>query len=194
MLRHPQAVRSSHPATSVVAIGKAAHAICDKHDAGAPSYGFIRDLMDLDGRMLVIGCVHSSPGFITDHYAQYMLGLAGRSLMKNRWQVYYRKDGQVRLFKRPDPGGHGGGFAKFYRHYVQAGVLLAGRVGNAYSIAVKARDAYEIVYAGLKENPRYGLCGDPRCLECNCTWTYNLRGIPRYLLTRALMALRLARR
>lgn len=194
MLRHRQAVRSTHPACSIVAIGRHAADICSRHDESAPAYGFIRDLLDLNGRMLLLGCVCSSPGFTTVHYVQNELNLAGRSLMKNRWQVYYRKDGLVHLYKRPDPGGDSKGFWRFYAYYVQAGKLLTGTVGGAYSASIKAADAYEIEHRLLEENPRLALCGDPCCIECMCTWTYNLRGIPKFLVARLLTALHLMRR
>jgi aminoglycoside N3'-acetyltransferase len=189
-LAHPQHVRSRHPVTSFAAIGANAERMCEGHAANAPCYLPIKTLLELDGKFLLIGCAGSSPGFTSVHWAQYELGLAEKSLLRNRQGVYYRKGAQIELYRRRDFGGCSRGFSKFYGHYVAAEKLAAGQVGLAYSLAIRARDAFNIEYDLLKRNPRFALCDDKDCFSCRCTWTYNLRDAPGWVVRRGIRQFR----
>lgn len=87
MLSHPKAFRSKHPTNSYVAIGKNAKYIFGNHDENSGSYEPIRKIVELEGKMILIGCVESSPGFTTTHLAEVDLGLHKRIIFPNLWSI-----------------------------------------------------------------------------------------------------------
>src|SRR6266404_5896278 len=80
VLDHPASVRSLHPTNSFVAIGPNANAIVHGHDERSTSFFPIKNLIDLGGKLLLVGCVETSPGFSTVHRVQEDLGLADKTL------------------------------------------------------------------------------------------------------------------
>jgi len=81
---------------------------------------------------------------------------------------YYEDEkGEIKLFRRKDPGLCSNSFYKFYSHYVNASILRSGFIGRAYSIMVPAQEAYNIEKNILQKDPKFNLCGDPNCLICN---------------------------
>ena len=182
MLKSPKSVRSKHPTNSYVAIGKHAHDLLNSHDENSSSFLPIENLIRLSGKMILIGCVCESPGFTTVHLAQEKLGLSSKSILKGLVGVHYQKGSQVKLFKRKDFGGCSAGFYKFYSHYVRSGKLQCGRVGEAYSVAINARDAFEIELELIRKNKKYPLCDDPMCFSCRGTWWYNKHDMIKYYI------------
>lgn len=182
-LTNPNCLRSKHPSNSFLAIGANAEDIVAGHDENSMAYTPMKTLIELNAKMVLIGCVSSSPGFTTVHYAQQVLGLTNKSLLSGLFRVYYEKDGsdEVALFKKKDLGGCSMGFGKFYKDYIEAGILKTGNVGSAYSIAVEAKPAYEVEYNKIKENPRYPLCDNPLCFVCRATQLYNIQQAPGYI-------------
>ena len=169
MLAHPEAHRSSHPQCSFVAIGRNAKVLVDNHGPSSPAYEPIRRLIQLGGKVALVGCVSSSPGFTTAHLAEYDLGLHRRAVLPSFLMAtpYIDEQGSRQFFRRSDPGLCSNSFWKFYAHYVRAGVLSAGFVGAAYSIMADAKACYEIEKTLLDSNPRFNVCDDPLCATCN---------------------------
>jgi aminoglycoside N3'-acetyltransferase len=185
MVEWPGSVRSGHPSNSFVAIGRNAELILNGHDERAGCFSPIERLLELDGKMLAMGIPPENPGFSTVHLAQFHLGLSTRSIMANRLGVHFvRPDGSVGVFRKRDVPGCSRGFHKFYAHYVRQGKLEIGRVGDAYSLAIKAADAYRIERALLSRNPRFALCDNPGCVFCRGSLYYNLGDWPVYYLWR----------
>lgn len=182
MLEHPRAYRSKHPSNSYIAIGKHSHELLKDHDENSTCFLPIENLIQLNGKMILIGCVSESPGFTTVHLAQEKLGLSSMSILKRFTGVYYRHGKDIKLFKRRDFGGCSKGFYKFYSHYVKDQKLKCGMVGKAYSIAINARDAFEIELDLLRKDKKYALCNDTACLDCRGTWLYNKRDMLGYYL------------
>lgn len=174
LVNWPGALRSPHPTNSWVAFGKSANVLLAGHDETASCFFPIKRLMDLGGKLILVGCVADSPGFSTVHYAQEQQGLSGRNIHAGRQGVYFRKNSEVRLFKRKDIPGCSKGFHNFYGYYVSEGILNVAYVGDAYSIAASARDIYKIEYNLLKQNPKIALCDDPYCFHCRGSLLYNL--------------------
>ena len=188
-LNHPDVVRSAHPVNSFAAIGKHAEYICAEHDETKPGCWPTSRMMELDAKQPIIGCVESNPGFITVHWAQYLLGLALRMRRKGDYGVYYRKADEVKLFVADHRGGCSLGFGGFYPEYERRGILTSGRVGDAYSICATMRETFEIEEEILKKNPRFALCDDPWCRKCRTLWEYNRRDVPMYYVRHALRRL-----
>ena len=168
MLEHPKSSRSKHPTCSYVAIGKHAEFITIDHGPESPAYEPIRKIIKLRGKMIAVGCLSSNPGFTTAHLAEYDLGLLNRVIFPWLNSVYYVDDeGHYKLFRRRDLGLCSNSYSKFYAYYIKAGILRAGFVGNAYSLAVPAPEAYCIEKQILSKHPRFNICDDPYCFMCN---------------------------
>lgn len=180
-MRDGDCERSCHPTNSFLAIGPEASSILAAHDAKSKSYSPMNQLLKLDAKMVVIGCVGSSPGFTTVHLAQENLGLTSKSWFSGLFGQYYYSEGKCTRYIKKDFGGCSAGFNKFYHEYLAKECLRIGYVGEAYSMAINCRDAYDIEYIKLKENNTYHLCDNPRCISCRVSWKNNLGGIPKFL-------------
>ncbi len=180
MLSWPDAIRSRHPTNSYVAIGRRAHEILDDHDEHSGAYTPIRKLIDLKGKMLLVGCADTSPGFTTTHLAEIDLGLHKRIIAPWLNNCFYQKNDEIKLFRRKDLGGCSSTFYRFYEFYSKEGILKQGKVGNADSLMIDARMAYDIDYSHLKDNPRIAICDNPDCFSCRSRRWDNLKDAPRF--------------
>ncbi len=184
LLETPGRLRSGHPTNSFVAVGPRAAEILAGHDETSSCFLPMERIIALGGRQLVVGCVDSSPGFTTVHWAQHRLGLSTRSLLRNRVGVLYERDGQARLFRRRDIGGCSHGFSRLYADYVRTGLLRTGFVGKAYSICIDAAPAHALEEDLLRRDPTCVFCERPLCVFCRGSWLYNKRDMlsfyPRY--------------
>lgn len=177
MLSHPESYRSMHPTNSYVAIGENAKYILGEHNENSKCYTPISKLLELDGKMLLVGCIDSSPGFTTIHYAQEVLGLTEKSFFKNLKGIQYKDGNTIKKFLRKDYGGCSRGFNKFYSLYMNEGVLEQLKVGDASSLIIDANEAYRLELEALKARPHYLLCDEPLCFSCRATWKNNKKDI-----------------
>lgn len=182
MLKHPKAIRSTHPTNSYVAIGKNAQYILEKHNERSGAYEPIRKILELNGKMILIGCVESSPGFTTTHLAEVDLGLHKRIIFPTLNGSYYKKNNEIKLFKRKDLGSCSSTFYKFYGHYVKNELLIQGYIGNAYSILIDAKKAFDIDFKILNDNPKITLCENPSCMLCRARRWDNLKDMPMFFI------------
>lgn len=180
MLSWPGAVRSRHPTNSWVAIGRAAADMLETHDARASCFEPIKYLVDRRGKMLLVGCVHDSPGFSTVHWAQHQLGLSKRNVVRGLFGAAYTDEGALRTYRKQDTPGCSLGFWKVYGAYVDAGLLRTGNVGDAYSAALDADKALDVERALLQRDPRAVLCDRSDCFSCRGTLFYNVADWPRF--------------
>jgi aminoglycoside 3-N-acetyltransferase len=190
VLDHPASVRSKHPTNSFVAIGPNANAIVQGHDESSTSFFPIRNLIDLGGKLLLVGCVDSSPGFSTVHRVQEDLGLADKILTSGMRVCAVQEGNGIRWFERKDVAGCSAGFGKFYRHYESAGILSTGLVGDAYSIFADAAAAYSVERTIMEKDPTAAFCDDPCCTSCGLR-TYAPARMTRFFLS---VPLKVARR
>jgi aminoglycoside N3'-acetyltransferase len=168
MLRFPGSFRSDHPQCSVVAIGRHAQDLIANHGPESGAYEPVRRLIALGGKMMLVGCVESNPGFTTTHLAEVDLGLCRRVIAPWLYQSkYIDDDGTVKTFQRMDSGLCSKSYWKLYSHYVRHGILLTGFVGNAYSVLADARACYEIDRTVLARDPQYNVCESLDCVICN---------------------------
>ena len=72
-----------------------------------------------------------------------------------------------------------------YDHYIQARALEVGKFGNAYTLSIKAQDAYRVDSAVVSADPRSVLCDNPECFFCRGTWFYNKQQWVKYYLWNA---------
>ena len=187
MLKYDKSIRSKHPTNSYVAIGKNAKYILENHDENSGAYEPIRKIIELKGKMILIGCVKSSPGFTTTHLAEVDLGLHKKIIFPTLTGVYYKKNDEIKLFKRSDLGGCSSTFYKFYGHYIKNELLIQGYIGGAYSILIDAEKAYAVDYEVLKKNPKITLCSKSNCKLCRIRRWDNLIDVPKYITTYGLL-------
>jgi aminoglycoside 3-N-acetyltransferase len=172
----PGAIRSAHPTNSFAAVGGQAAEILHGHGPDKSCFWPLEKLCELDGKMLLVGCLSDSPGFSTVHLAQHMLGLSTRSLFSGLSGVLYRDaDGDIKLFRRRDVPGCSRGFDKYYGEYVRSGLLRTGYVGGAYAALISAREAFKLELGLLRANPRSALCRNSDCAFCRGSLFYNKR-------------------
>lgn len=187
MIARPHAHRSRHPQCSIVAIGKHARQLTDGHGPHSRAYEPVRKLIAHKAKMLVAGCVDSSPGFTTAHLAEADLGLHRRRIAP--WLAisrYVDEHGTVRTFYRKDPGLCSKSFWKFYAAYVKGGHLAAGLVGNAYAICAPAAECYAIECELLEKNKAFSACDSFDCAACNLMRWDRIHRWPAFLLGRVL--------
>lgn len=191
MLQQEDSIRSQHPTNSFVAMGDIAAELVAGHDANAGTYAPIAKVVERDGILLLLGCADTKNGIQTIHLCQEELGLSRKSLVRFGLLAarYFDQYGESKIFKYRSIGGCSRGFYKLYGDFVTAGLLTTGFYGNAYSIAVRAKPAYELTLRLLRENPRRALCDLPDCLFCRGMWTYNMSGMPLYYANLALSQL-----
>jgi aminoglycoside N3'-acetyltransferase len=190
VLDHPASVRSRHPTNSFAAIGPNASAIVQGHDERSTSFYPIKNLMDLGGKLLLVGCVESSPGFSTVHRVQEDLGLADKTLMRGMRMCAVQEGDDIRWFRRNDVAGCSAGFGKFYDPYQSAGILRTGTVGEAYSIFADAVAAYRVERQIMEKDPTAAFCDDPCCTSCGLR-TYAPARMAKFYLS---LPLKVARR
>ena len=180
VLRHPDRKRSTHPANSIAAIGAQAEFLTVGHDEQALPFSWMRRLIEVGGKQIVIGCVADSPGLSTVHFTQEELGLAGKSFLAGSEGCYVADAGDTSHWAaRNDIPGCSGGFWKLYSPYVRAGILRAGHIGEAYSIMASAADSAAVELPILTADPNAALCDRPECLSCG-SWSYSRRRLPRF--------------
>jgi len=180
MLTHPDSVRSMHPSTSVVAIGKNAEYLCGGHDATAPQFLPIKKLAELNGKLMSLGCCISNPGFGSTHWVQHNLGLAAMWRKKNTRGSYYSSHSGLKLYVAEEIGGCSRGFIKLYPEYLRKEILTVGQIGGAYSMVLPAKEAIEIETEILSKTPKFVLCDDPTCPKCKTWWEYNYTGLVQF--------------
>ena len=180
MLKYAGAYRTLHPTNSVVAIGKNADYITRNIDENSGAYDFLRRVINLDGKVLLIGMMNY-PGFVT-HLVQ-----ADLKLYKHYWHRFFYK---VRLGNKVhvclDPGGCSLGFDKLYGTYIKNGALLSGYINGAYSLSIKAKVAYKLDYEILIKSRDFLNCGNKECFHCQSGQWRSIWNLPFYLLRRIL--------
>lgn len=174
MLKHPDAVRSEHPTNSFVAIGGMSKAIVSSHTPRSHAFRPVEDLVLLDGKLLLVGCTHVSPGFSTVHLAQFQLGLSNRTFIAGLALGKYRDVyGGTRSARKWDVPGCSMGFGRLYPHYRSRRLLREGAVWGAESMLVSAPDALAVEREILSQDPTAVLCSNPDCFSCRATLLYN---------------------
>lgn len=187
MLNLPGAKRSRHPTCSFVAIGKSAEFLTADHGPDSPAFEPLRKIIELGGKMVLVGCVYSNPGFTTAHLAEFDLGMVTKLIFPSLFSCYYvNDDGEVKLFRRTDPGLCSASYSKFYSYYVTAGILRSGLVGKAYSIMVPSKEAYSIEKEILSKDSKFNICGNSACFVCNAWRWDRIYRLPIFIIKRII--------
>lgn len=180
MLQHPWAIRSSHPTNSFIAIGKYAQELTSGHDENSRPYDPVGKVIEKDGLAISLGSVGNPPDFMTGHFAQQQLGHTKGSVLGLITQIRYRKNDRIKTYRVKEVGGCSKAHFKVYAKYISLKKLRVAHFGQAYSIGMSAKDAFNISYEMQRKTPRSFLCDDPDCFSCRATWLWNLIDWPRY--------------
>ena len=176
MLKDSDSYRSNHPSNSIVAIGDRAIDFVTNLDETGGAYDFCRRLIEMDGKILLIG-MHDYPGFIT-HLVEQDL-----KLYRQYWiRFFLRVQLKDKVFKRLDPGGCSRSFGKLYNEYIKHEILSVGRVNQGYSLSVSAKQAYDIDYEIVSKNPGFLRCHDSGCSTCRAYRWRSIHLIPFFIL------------
>lgn len=176
MLKDKDAYRSKHPTNSVVAIGRNAKIFVNNLDGYGGAYDFARRAVEMNAKILLIG-MNEYPGFLT-HLVEQDL-----KFYRKYWYRFFLK---VRtkegVYKRLDPGGCSNTFGRLYPEYIKCEVLRIGRINNAYSLCIDAKDAYQIDYRIVSENPSILICDNANCTTCRIYRWKTIWRLPYFVL------------
>lgn len=187
VMKHPNAIRSTHPTNSFAAIGPSAHEYLRFHTPASFSFAPIETLVAKGGHMMMVGCTEESPGFSTVHLAQYHLGLSYRTILSKRTGADYLDfDGSRKTFRKPDVPGCSAGFSRLYPMYRAHGLLREGEVGGAATMAISAPEAYALELETVRSDPTSVLCLNPDCFSCRASLYYQIQSWPGFWRRRAL--------
>lgn len=174
MLNYKGAVRSTHPTSSCVAIGKYAHKILDEHTPNSTSYSVLKKLVEFDAKLIVFGCLDTNPGMPLLHYVEESLGLIKKNTSFMKWigfsrgVYYFDKEGNKQLFKKGKD--YGGCYYRTYRlfkEYDNRNLWVKGNIGKSIAIQVKAVDSFNLEYELISTDNGIVSCDNNLCLRCN---------------------------
>ncbi len=156
-------IRSRHPICSVTAIGRYSRYLTKDHDQNSSPYAPYSRLGKIRGKVLCIGIGDRIVAL--RHEPQYLAGLL--SMIPPSFGVKYRDDeGNIRLFIRKEEGGCTKKLPEFVPSLKKMGIVKDGRIGQAYSTLVLAKDYLMVMTDVLKNNPELNLCNSISCLWC----------------------------
>jgi len=180
LVRHPRAVRSSHPIQKFAAIGASAEELISAHTPRSYAYDVLRVMAERGGRNLKIGSEQKTVGVGTTHVAIGLLRLRQKRARAGR--AYVADDGKVAIFERDWAGACARGFVNFLPYYGPAGAIVAeGRVGLAEAKITDMKRTLDIELELLRENPSLFMCDEPACVECRLSWEFSTGHLPEVL-------------
>jgi len=162
LLKRKDAIRSRHPACSVVAVGKLAKYLTDGHDENAQNENLpYEKLAEIHGYYL---CVGLNDNFVAiRHEAQRRAGLF--VVPKFTGVLYKNMKGEIKPYvlrnasctiSQP----------KLVPQLVEEGVVKRGHIGMAPSTIAPANELIKAMASILKKDPTLNLCDKAFCLEC----------------------------
>lgn len=172
-LNHDGAVRSTHPTSSCVAIGKKAHELLDAHTYKSSAYSVLGKFVEINAKLIVFGCLDTNPGMPLLHYVEEQTGL----LKKNNnflnnfglgfGTYFFNENNEKKLLIRNDDGGCYYGSYSFFKDYDNRKLWVKGNIGKSIAVQVSARDSFNLEYEILSKHPERMLCNNPNCIRCN---------------------------
>lgn len=166
LLKKEEAYRSTHPTHSCIAVGFDAKNITDQHTEENLSYSILGEIIKRNGKFLLLGTVDKNNAPQGMHYAQELLGYTKKSPYKYLLQTFYRKKNKVSLFTKKDIGGCSRGGYNLYGELLVNNEIVLGKVGNADSALMKAKESTELIKNKLREKPTITQCDHKDCMDC----------------------------
>ena len=162
-----QAVRSSHPTNSYVAVGPKAASILGGHNEKTLAYDPIGEVIKVDGKNLMLGTVDETNAPMAMHYAQQIIGdTTTHPLLGVSQSYYFNENNDVKLYTKWDAGGCSAGGRNLYGALVARGAASFGQVGASVSCLIDGRQSLDIALELFERNPSVFRCGRSTCLSC----------------------------
>jgi aminoglycoside 3-N-acetyltransferase len=159
----PGAIRSRHPMSSITAFGNQANYLTDGHDETASPYAPYSRLGDIGGKVLYIGLGDRLVSL--RHEAQNLAGLM--NVVPLEVGIFYINElGETRLFTAKNVFACAKRLPKLVPYLRNMGLITEGKIGNAASILVPAKETLNAMADLLRENPTLNLCEDLSCIWC----------------------------
>jgi aminoglycoside 3-N-acetyltransferase len=171
LIKQPLAIRSKHPTFSCIGIGPNAAKILEKHDHNSTAYHPLGEIIKLNGKFLLLGCLDKKNAPQGMHYAQERLGHTKQGPMVGLMQSYFIDDnGEKKLFTKRDLGGCSRGGYKLYGELIVNHAIKFGYVGNGFSAIMDAKESCDVIYNALSKDRKIILCDDKTCIDCYGKW------------------------
>lgn len=183
-------IRSRHPINSFVAVGPRAQLYLENHDEHSEAFLPIRKAIELSSRMLIFGCIRSSPGFTTTHVAEQDTGLSKRMIAPWLSCAYYRRNGVKHIFRRWDGSCCSRAYSKYYPFYLDKNAVSSGFLGSTSALSGQADVLYKIDIDAIRMDPSITLCDSPLCSTCNLFRYDSLFKAPAFIFTKALYSIK----
>ena len=168
------AIRSQHPATSCIVLGKHAQEIVGKHGPDATAYYPYSKVIELRGKNLMLGTVDEKNCPMPFHYAQEVLGHTLTHPLSGFLETaYVNRKGQKTKYVVREIGGCTRGVHKTWGYHLAKHAVTMGQVGRSLSALVDTKKSYDIMLSVLKNNSSLIRCDNKYCLSCYGRYRYN---------------------
>jgi aminoglycoside N3'-acetyltransferase len=179
-------IRSSHPTNSFVAVGPRANLYLESHDERSEAFLPIRKAIELSARMLIFGCIRSSPGFTTTHVAEQDSRVSQKMIAPWLSCAYYYRNGNKHVFRRSDGSCCSQAYSKYYSFYLEKNAVRSGLLGSTSALSGQADTLYKIDIDAIRLNSSITICDSPLCSTCNLFRYDRLYKIPSFLYAKSL--------
>lgn len=171
MVRHPKAVRSTHPIQKFVGIGPVAEELIRNHTKDSFAYGVLEEMAQIGAKNVKIGSITKVPGFGTTHVSICRAGLTQRRL---RLGTYQNVETSPTFFELNWVGGCSDGFNNYIPDFQAAGALLfTGILGASDIIVSDMKKTLAVEGKRLSEDASSFLCQKEFCLDCRVSWKHS---------------------
>ncbi|MES2560299.1 MAG: AAC(3) family N-acetyltransferase [Bacteroidota bacterium] len=191
LIKQESSVRSTHPTNSYIGFGKRAKEILDNHTPESFSYTTFGDIINGNGKFLMLGTVDENNAPQVVHYAQEVLGYTFHSPYKGLFQTYYHEpNGALSLYTRKDFGGCSRGGRHLYGYLLAENAINIQNVGAATSALMHGETAYNIIKSTLMKKKNLMQCDDVSCIDCYGSLFYNGVGVVPFYIKNFISILR----
>ena len=176
--------RSSHPTNSFVAVGPKSSYYLQGHDYQAEAYEPVRKAISNNTKLLVFGCLRTSPGFTTTHVAEIDTGISKRMIAPWLACANFTLGNKTKVFRRKHGSCCSKAYSNYYANYIEENLLRTSRFGSTSAITGNAQDLYNSDTKAMIQDPSITVCRDPACSSCNAFRYDRLHRIPSFLFHR----------
>ena len=176
LIKRNEVKRSTHPTHSYVGLGNNVEHFLNSNSPKSLSYSIIGDIINANGKLLMLGTVDKKNAPPAMHYVQEVLGHTQKGPFKGLFQTYFiNEKGEKELFTVKDYGGCSRGAYNLYGALIINEAIEFGKVGSANCAIMDGKKSFSVLYDILKDKPEIIRCDDKNCIQCH--GDFNLNGI-----------------
>ncbi|MHA2033278.1 MAG: AAC(3) family N-acetyltransferase [Candidatus Kariarchaeaceae archaeon] len=154
-------IRSTHPTSSITAIGKYSDFLTSHHDTNSPWLLPYFKLAKLGGKYLSIGL---NDKMVAIRHTGHVLNRLDNLIPNYQVTQYRNKHREIEIFYESFPCSRN--LHSIVPTLEKKGVIKRGRIGMANSIIGNAKKIITETSLILSKNPELNLCNDPACIWC----------------------------